>query len=165
MDDAVKAVLDLMKTTFGSTFVTYYDGDPGMIPNFNLPAIIVTQPSDTTTEGQQGEDDIDDQITIKVVLNRADDYDGDNVNPTDTTERKIRNFIAARKDGKYLPNTVKGALRVKLLEGATAVAPTMNVNYGITPRPLPEDDPDRYANMTSEGHVTFSIQSSVFTYQ
>ena len=164
--DSVQAVLNLMRSTFGEEFTTYYDGEPEVIPLFNLPCIIVTQTSDATTEGAQAQDDIEDTITVKVVLNKKDDWDGDKVNPLNMTERKIRNYIGERdkKTGNYLERTVKGALRKDLLEGVEAVAPTMNVEYGINARAIGEDTKTQYADLTAEGHVTFAIQFSVDTY-
>ncbi|MBV1778678.1 hypothetical protein KRR55_06070 [Paeniglutamicibacter sp. ABSL32-1] len=164
--DNVQRVLNLMKSTFGSEFTTYYDGEPEVIPLFNLPCIIVTQTSDTTAEAAMGQDDIEDTITVKVVLNKKDDWNGDKVDPLNMTERKIRDYIGKRdeKTGNYEPRTVKGALRKDLLEDVEAVAPTMNVEYGINPRAVGEDSETQYANLTAEGHVTFGVQFSVDTY-
>ncbi|MFJ6416472.1 hypothetical protein [Paeniglutamicibacter sp. NPDC091659] len=165
--DNVQRVLNLMKTTFGSEFKTYYDGEPEVIPLFNLPCIIVTQTSDTTTEGAQGQDDVEDTITVKVVLNKKDDWNGDKVDPLNMTERKIRDYVGKRDKvtGNYEPQTVKGALRKELLaDDVEAVAPTMNVEYGINPRAVGEDTKTQYAIRTAEGHVTFGVQFSVDTY-
>jgi hypothetical protein len=159
--DNVQRMLRLMKDTFGDAFKTYYDGDPEAIPLFNLPAIIVTQTGDDTREAEMGEDDIEDRLTIKVVFNKRDDWDGDKVNPLNMTERKIRDFIAARDQdtGNYDPRTIKGALRNHALDGVTAVAGAMNVEYGINPRIAGEG----LADLTAEGHVSFTIQYSVET--
>ncbi|NQD39969.1 hypothetical protein [Glutamicibacter halophytocola] len=165
-EDSVQRVLKLMKSTFGDEFKTYYDGDPEVIPLFNLPCIIVTQTSDETVEAAMGQDDVNDSITVKVVLNKRDDWDNDKVNPLNMTERKIRDYIAKRDPatGNYLPNTVKGAIRSDLLEGVEAVAPTMNVEYGLNPRAIGENPKTEYADLTAEGHVTFTVQFSVDTY-
>lgn len=160
-EDNVQRMLRLMRDTFGDAFKTYYDGDPEAIPVFNLPAIIVTQTGDDTREAEMGEDDIEDRLTIKVVFNKRDDWDGDKVNPLNMTERKIRDFIAARDQtsGNYDPRTIKGALRNHALDGVTAVAGAMNVEYGINPRIAGEG----LADLTAEGHVSFAIQYSVET--
>lgn len=159
--DSVQLVLELLRETFGSEFAEYYDGDPEAIPVSNLPAIIVTQSTDNTTEGEQGEDDITDSITVKVVLNKRDDFDGDRVNPLNLTETRLRRYVARRSaEGKYDPKSIKGALRTHLLDGVAAVAPTIHVEYGINPR-VPGDG---LADLTAEAHVTFDIQHSVFTY-
>jgi len=161
-EDNVQRVLHLMEDTFGETFKTYYDGDPEAIPLFNLPCLIVTQSGEDTEEAAFGQDDVTDRLTVKVVLNKRDDWDGDKVNPTNMTERRIRDFIGARDPitGLYDAKTVKGALRLDLLDGVTAVAPTMNVEYGINPRVSPGEG---YADLTAEGHVSFDIQYCVNT--
>lgn len=79
---------------FGDSFKTYYDGDPEAIPLLNLPCIIVTQTGDETTAGAWQQDDIEDRLNVKIVLNMKDDWDGNKVDPLNMTERKIRNFIA-----------------------------------------------------------------------
>lgn len=164
-EDNVKRILKLMKDTFGSSFATYYDGDPEAIPLFNLPAIIVTQSEDDTEEAAMGEDDIVDTITVKVVLNKMDDFDGNKVNPVNMTETKIREFISKRDQttGRYDPKSVKGALRNHGLDGVTAVAPSLKVAYGLTPRTVGTDEKTQYASLTAEGHVTLTIQYSVET--
>lgn len=151
-----------MKDTFADTFKTYYDGDPEAIPLFNLPCIIVTQTTDETEEGAFAQDDVADTLTIKVVLDKREDWDGDKVNPNNMTERRIRNYIGARDPvtGLYDPRTVKSAVRSFLLDKVTAVAPKMSINYGINLRERPNEG---YAGLTAEGHVTFDIQYSVNT--
>jgi hypothetical protein len=165
-EDNVVRVLNLMRTTFGEEFKTYYDGEPEVIPLFNLPAIIVTLTTDDTTEGSMGQDDVEDHITVKVVLNKKDDWDGDKVNPLNMTERKIRDYIGRRdqETGNYDPHTVKGAIRKDLLAGVEEVAATMTVEYGINPRAIGSSKDTEYADLTAEGHVSFGIQYSVDTY-
>lgn len=162
-EDTVQRVLRLMRDTFGAQFKTYYDGDPEAIPVFNLPAIIVVQTGDETAEDEQGEDMVLDAITIKVVLNKRDDFTGDKVDPLNMTERKIREFIAKRDPdtGMYDPQSVKGAIRKELLDDFTAVAPSMNVEYGVNPRVAGDD----LADLTAEGHVSFTVEYPVETYR
>ncbi|KUM39017.1 hypothetical protein [Arthrobacter sp. EpRS71] len=158
-EDNVQRIVRLMQDTFGDTFKTYYDGDPEAIPVFNLPCVIVTQKSDETTADSWQQDEVEDQITIKIVLNKRDDFDNDKVNPLNMTERKIRDFVGERdpETGFYLPRTVKGAVRTMATKGITAIAGTMNVEYGITPR-VPGEG---LADLTAEGHVTFPISFAV----
>jgi len=157
--DSVSRVLDLMRDTFGEAFKTYYDGDPEAIPLFNLPAIIVDQTGDDTIEAAFGQDDVEDRIIIKVVLNKRDDFDNDKVKQLNTTARRIRDIIGKRDPAtkNYESKTVKGAVRQFVVEGVNAIAPTMNVEYGINPRPGGEG----YADLTAEGHVTFPITYSL----
>lgn len=164
MKSSVDLVKDLLQNAYGDDFKEYYTGDPDVIPRFNLPCIIVTQTGDDTVEGEMGEDDVDDKIRIKVVLDRADDYTGNAVDPLNLTEKRLRDLVGARgDDGKYLPGTIKRMLRSDLLEGVTAIAPTMAIEYGINPRETLGDAVGN-ADWTTEAWITFSIQYSVDTY-
>lgn len=157
-EETTQRILKLMKKTFeGGDFVEFYDGDPDQIPTFNLPCIVVDQTNDDTTEGAIGQDDVVDSIIVKVIYNKADDYE-QGVNPNDLTSRKIRRVIAARdpETGKYLPNTIKHAIRHASTEGITAIAGNMAIEYGLVPR-LNGDE----GLWMQEGHVRFTIQYSV----
>lgn len=163
--DSVQLVLDAMRATFGAEFTTYYDGDPEAIPVFNLPALIVTQTSDETTEGAMGQDDVTDQITIKLVLNKRDDFTT-TLDPLNTTERRLRDYVGkkSRETGLYQERTVKHALRNNIaLQGITAIANSMNVEYGLTPRVGLTKSNTQEELLTAEAHVTFGIQYAVDT--
>jgi len=158
--DSVARVIKLLQNAFGDNFKTYYDGDPEQIPLFNMPAIIVDQISDETTEAAYGQDDVTDQMVVKVVLNKRDDFAGE-IDLVNMTAKRLRDIISKRDPvtHDYFPNTVKGVLRQHLTDDITALAPTMNVDYGIRPRGGGED----FATFTAEGHVTFSLTYSVNT--
>ncbi|MEU2203584.1 hypothetical protein AB0P19_06930 [Microbacterium oleivorans] len=166
MTSSVERVIELMQTTFGpasktGTFRTYYNGDPEVIPAFNLPCAIVTQTSDNTVEGAMGEDDVTDEIRIKLVFDKRDDYTG-KIDPLNLTEKRLRDLVGARgEDFKYKPGTVKKMLREALLDGVTAVAPTIRVEYGVNPRETLKDSGN--VAWTSEAWITFSIQSFAYT--
>ncbi|WP_307094760.1 hypothetical protein [Arthrobacter sp. V1I9] len=157
-----------MKDTFGEKFKIYYDGDPEAIPTFNLPCLIVTQTTSEVTESAMNEDDVTDEITVKVVLNKRDDFSGDKVDPLNLTDKKIRDLVMMRdvKTRQYDDRTVVGAIRkygvdgARQDEGVDGVAPSLRIEFGINPRPAADAD---YADLTSEGHVTFSIQYSLDT--
>lgn len=160
-NDSVSLILDAMRDTFGSTFATYYDGEPEAIPLFNLPALIVTQPGDDTTEGAIHQDDVSDRLTVKVVLNKQDDF-GTDVDPLNLTERRLRDFIGKRDltTGMYDTKTVKYAIRTTALANVTAIGGDVTVEYGIMPRPALGEG---YAVLTAEGHVSFTVRYSVDT--
>jgi hypothetical protein len=93
--ETTKRILDLMRATFPSgPFKEFYDGDPDEIPTFNLPCIVVDQTKDETTKGVRSED-VTDNIIIKVIYNKSNDYTAD-LDPTDTTNKKMRDIVAAR---------------------------------------------------------------------
>lgn len=154
--DNVQRLLGVLKDTFGTQFKAYYDDDPEMIPDFNLPCIVVSQLGDSTTQGAFEQDDVEEEFVIKVIYNKKDDFDAQ-IDPGNMTQRKIRGVIGTRNvtTGEYEAKTVKGALRTYGLTGICAIAPTMTVTYGITPR-LGD-------MLTSEGHVNFKITFIVNT--
>ena len=168
MPDAVDLVLARIEETYGEAgpegkFRTYYNGEPEVIPMFNLPCVIVTQLRDDTEEAEMGEDDVTDQIRIKLVMNKKEDYSG-TIDPLNLTEKRLRDLVGRRNaQNQYKDGTIKRMLRDALLEGVTAVAPTMAVEYGVNPRDTLGDS-DNVA-WTAEAWVTFSIQYSVETYQ
>ena len=161
--DSVERVLCLMKDTFGDEFKTYYDGDPEVIPRFNLPCLIVMQTTDNTSESETGSDDVDDEIRIKLVFDKREDFDFDMTKDVDMTEKRLRKLVAGRgTDGRYLSTSVKGALREDLLDGPTAIAPTMTIQYGINPRETLGSEGN--VPLTAEAWVTFTLRYAVDTY-
>lgn len=168
MKDSVERVIDLLIATYGAadpegTFRTYYNGDPEVIPAFNLPCAIVTQIKDDTAEGGVGEDDVDDEIRIKLVMDKRDDYTG-KIDPLNLTEKRLRDLVGRRNaQNEYQDGTIKKMLREAMLDGVTAIAPTMSVEYGVNPRETLGDSSN--VEWTAEAWVTFSLQYSVDTYQ
>lgn len=168
MKDSVALVLKMIEDTYGPAsperkFHTYYNGDPEVIPAFNLPCVIVVQTRDDTTEGEQGEDDVSDEIRIKLVFDKREDYTG-TINPLNLTEKRLRDLVGRRNDkNEYKVGTIKRMLRDALLADVTAIAPKMSVEYGINPRETMGSSDN--VDWTAEAWITFSIEYSVTTYQ
>ena len=168
MKASVERIIDLLVTTFGDAgpdgaFRTYYNGDPEVIPAFNCPCVIVTQTKDDTTEGEMGEDDVTDEIRINLVFDKRDDYTG-SIDPMNLTEKRLRDLVGRLNDSnEYDSGTIKRMLRDALLDGVTAIAPSMEVQYGMNPRETLGSTDN--VDLTAEAWVTFSIQYSVNTYQ
>lgn len=153
--DSVQLTIDLLRTTFGSDFKEYYDGDPDRIPAFNLPALVVDQPTGTSSKASVAEHDVLDTIRVKVVFNKKDDW-ADNVDPLNLTHYKIRKAIAGRDEttGRYLGKSILGAL-VSGLDGDRRLGKGISMEYGRVKRPGDV--------VTAEGHVTFQVLHSVYT--
>lgn len=133
---------------------TFWDGDPGEFPMFDLPAICVDLATDTTDRVSTHEADVVDRVVIKVVFNRKDDVD--NVkNKTPLTHRRILDAIGARdaETGKFREGTVKGALQGRL-DGDRRLGKRISVQYGLAPRPNKQ--------VTAEGQVTIEVLHSVY---
>lgn len=148
-------ILRFLKDLYSNgPFKAFFDGDPLDIPTSKLPAICVVKAQDTTGVGPTGRDRIIEEITIKVVLNKRDDF---KTNPVDIdlTEKRIRDLVEARDKttGQYLPQSIKGALRTKLTMENIALNQTMTFELGIVPR--------TEKLLTSEGHLTITVTYDV----
>lgn len=152
--DSVELVLNLLQKSLSKgTFKMYYDGDPDLIPSFNLPACVVTKTSDTEVSGTIAEDDVTETIVIKAVLNKKDDWTA-NVEPTNLTEKKLRRIMEARDKvtGRFLPPCVKGAVR-KGLDGDRRIGESMSLELGVQIRPNDL--------VTAEAHLTIELKYSL----
>ena len=80
------------------------------------------------------------------------------------TEKRLRDLVGRLNDSnEYDSGTIKRMLRDALLDGVTAIAPSMEVQYGMNPRETLGSTDN--VDLTAEAWVTFSIQYSVNTYQ
>lgn len=155
-EDNVERLVQLLKERVMEQggFKEVYDGDPDAIPDFNMPCLVVELNQDITERASFGEDDIEEQLLIKVILDKKDDYDAAKVKSVGTTRKRLRNYVAARGQttGTYLPGTIKEAIREFGTQGVIAIAETMTTQYGVMPR--------MNDVISAEAHVTFSIQYS-----
>lgn len=155
----VDRILAFMRDTFGPQFVSYYDGDPILIGESSLPAVCVLLDTENV-EVENSMQDMDSQsITIKLVLNKKDDYGAsDNV---DLTEKRLRLLVGARDKttGQWLPETLMGALRQNLTLSQTVVDQKIKVTYKPISRPL---GPDQYL-VTQEAWIVLSDLDSLVT--
>ena len=153
MKDSVELILELLRENMGSTFKTYYDGDPDLIPDFNLPACVVTKASDTEVGGTFAEDDVTEALVIKAILNKKDDWDN-KAEPTNLTEKKLRQIMEARDatTGRFLKNSIKGAVR-KGLDGDRRIGQSMSLEIGVNVRPNDV--------VTAEAHLTIQLEYSL----
>lgn len=149
-EDAVDTVLNVMRESFKGYFKTYYEGDPVVIPEINLPCCIVEKLSGSFSidNAPTGTDDSVSNIRIKVMLNKKDDEGAD---PTiDLTERKLRRLCEGRDiNGHYLPESVAGIFRTNItLNNKVIDIGDLQVEYDVVLRP------DEV--VTSEAHVILS---------
>lgn len=160
--DSVELILQLLRTNMDQTFKTYYDGDPDLIPEFNLPACVVTKPSDTEVAATFSEDDVTETIVIKAILNKADDW-APEVEPTNMTEKKLRRIMEARdaETGRFLSNSIKGAIRLQL-DGDRRIGEQMDLEIGVSGRPTGIQEGRVTGTVTTaEAHLTIQLMYSV----
>lgn len=135
--DSISRILDLMRETFKDRVVSFYEGDPVQIPAAALPAIIVEKLSGTITltNAPTGHDRFNESISIRYLLNKADDVNADD--SVDLTERRLREAVEARDPNtrQYLSGTLLHALRHHLTLDDAQFNADVEINYDINPRP------------------------------
>lgn len=152
--DIITRILNVLRDNYGSYFKSYYDGDPGLIPQSNLPAICVTQDTTDWTLGPTGFDEKVPVVTIKLVLNKKDDFGASDT--VDLTDKKIRILMEGQDDaGLLLLESVVGTLRTNYTLGQAILNQEIHVQYGVLKRGGPED------LITSEGHSIVTAKELV----
>lgn len=153
--EPVERVVDLMRATFNTgQFRAIYNGDPGLIPASNLPALCVVQLRDTNTPDLSSHDRVEVSMQIRVVLDHRPDWKITD-DKKDLTDSKIRQIVEARDKTtqQYLPDTLKGVLRRRKFGDGFLLARDMTFELATLERP---DDV-----ITREGRLTFSFSYDV----
>lgn len=145
-------LLEFLKQEYqaSGTFKEFYDGDPDLIPNSNMPCLAVTKLNDRTGNGPTGYRRVIDTLQVKVIMNRKDDWIAD-IDPTQLTEKRIRDHVE-RIDpatGGYDSTTIKYAIMNRFQVEGLALDTNMTFELGTLPRP--QD------TLTQEGHLTLEI--------
>lgn len=151
--DVVARITDLIKATYLGKVNAVYEGDPIVIPDVALPAVIVEKLEGSSTLDATGTDIISEHISVRLVMNKRDDLGAsDEVN---LTERKLRLWIEGRDPatGYYLPDTLMYLLRTNITLGNEVLDSDIDVRYDVNPRP--ED------MFTSEGQITLITRTRV----
>ncbi|WP_440220926.1 hypothetical protein [Dietzia sp. MNB45] len=156
MNDPVDLVIKFLKDEYvGKGFIkTVMDGDPGALPQFDMPCLIVEKLEDESSNGATGLQEVRDSLVIKVVMDKREDFPDPQATQADTanlTGRRLRKFIEGR-DPESRQRYAKGSLRRVVLnrfeaEGI-ATNSTMRVQYGVAERPDYQ--------LTTEGHLTLT---------
>lgn len=146
----IDKLIGFLRDEFGSQFKAYYNGDPDVIPDFNLPCVSVVKNSDQTGNGPTGLQRVSEELVVKVILNKADDWTAA-TDEVDLTEKKIRDMVEARdpQTGNYLPATLKHALLNRFTVDGLELNQAMTFELGVLPRS--ED------LVTQEGHLTLTV--------
>jgi hypothetical protein len=154
-ESGTERVLRFLKDQFGAgVFKSYFEGDPIQIGMSSLPSLVVEKIGGTVTAGPTGMDRLTEQILIKVIFNKKDDFGAsDNV---DLTEKKLRQMVEGRVDttGYYEDKSLMGCLRANYTLGQAVVGQDINIGYDVNPF-----RPDQI--ITSEAHVTISMEELI----
>lgn len=157
-------VLQLLKDNFGSEFVSYFWGDPQLIGQSSMPAIVVEESGAKTSVDNSSMDLEVKTIQIKVVYDKREDWGASDT--VDTTFAKIRDIIDGRDPttGMYLEKSLKGILRTSF----TLTNPLQPTNAVNTPPAIDQTMESRYYierrpedTFTMEGRLTMTISELV----
>lgn len=131
-----QVVCNYLKDEFGSTFRAYFIGDPIQIPEVKLPCMIIEPVDETSALLATGLDDVTQNLRIRVVVNKKDDYQRAVTNEVLWLER-LQLMVSGRDENtnEYLENTVIGVLRKFLTLGGRFWSSNLTVRYTQQPRP------------------------------
>jgi hypothetical protein len=146
-----QAILDLFKLKFGKKpFKLFREGDPIVIPQSMLPALIVSEPETDYDTGPTGHDNITHQILIQIVYNKKDDFG----NPTEGSSLDATlDAIAQGRDettGDFVSTSVMGVLRTNITLENLVISNVGKVRKGVIPRS--ED------LTTAEVHIEITVE-------
>lgn len=147
----VDRVIELLRAQEGfNIFKKFYYGDPFEIPLTEMPCVAVELLRTKVDAGPTGMDNIEQELQIKLIYNRRNDY-----TTTATTEVTGVRSLEAIAQGidpsslEYESHTVLGILRKNFTIENSSTNQTVNIEYGIVPRP---------GGPTMECHITFVVE-------
>jgi len=152
MSDIIKKVIDLLEEHSTPDLKRpFYDGDPIIIPASKLPTVSVEMTGSDIDEGATGYDSHSDIITIKVIVDKRQDFNqgaGDVV-----AQKTLREYVkGVDSDGKLLANSIVGVLRKHLSLDSTILDQMMSIDFSVIKR---EDI------ITEEAWISFAVESIV----
>lgn len=152
----VDQLIAFLKEAYADQFHAYYNGDPDLIPKFNLPCLSVVKLNDTNGNGATGLRHVTETLQIKIIYDKSDDMTAQD-DHTDLTEKRIRDIVEARdpETGAYATNTLKHVLINRFTAAGYAVNDTVIFELGSVARPNDLE--------TEEGHLTLTIDYNVPT--
>lgn len=153
--DLIARLTDICRAALPS-FKAFYEGDPIDIPLVNLPCVIVEKINSrvTVVGAPTGNDNVIDVISIRLVLNKADDF-GAKTDDFDMTERKLRRYVEARdpSTGTYHADSLMYALRKHITLDQAIYNNDVEINYDINPRPNQIVTSEAQVTVTALGHI------------
>lgn len=146
----IDKLIEFLREEFGSQFNAYYNGDPDVIPDFNMPCVSVVKNNDQTSNGPTGLQRVTEELVVKIIYNKADDWTAE-TDEVALTEKKIRDVVEARDPatGNYLPQTMKHALLTRFTVSGLELNQSMSFELGVLPR--------SEELVTQEGHLTVTV--------
>lgn len=152
--DVVVRLRDLLRSSLGSQFKAYHDGNPDPLGISMLPCICIVETKMDFDVSATGTDDNTHNILIRVCYNKRDDYGASLVDPqVDLTERKLRLVVMGRDPvtRQYLPNTLMGTLRPNFTLGNYVIGNRGSCTWGVM------EKEDEAGVVTAEAHIELTV--------
>jgi hypothetical protein len=133
--DGAQTIRNLLLSTFGSVFTTYYIGAPGEIPEAALPCVIIQRVHTSYRAGATMTDDVTEDIMVHILDNGKNSWGAPD--DDDTAMRKLQNLVEGRDPvtGAPLKTSIIYALRQNITFTSTIIDNDIDVNYDVTTRP------------------------------
>lgn len=156
-----RVILNKLREELGSTYATYWDGDPIAIGVSQMPALIVDWERSENVGAPTRHDKWAHTILVKAVVNKMEDTStleaggGKGILIEVPTRKKLERMVFARRkdNGEYLTDTVLGVLRRNYTMGGRESNQIANVEFGVSQR-LTDGGQDA---ITAEAHVRLSV--------
>lgn len=152
-----RVILNKLRAELGSTFATYWDGDPIAIGISQMPALIVDWERSDNAPAPTRHDKWTHTVLVKAVVNKMEDTSTLEAGGSKgilievPTRKKLERMVFARREdnGEYLTDTVLGVLRRNYTMGGRESNQIANVEFGVNQR-LTDGGEDA---ITAEAHI------------
>jgi hypothetical protein len=126
-------IIKYLKDYGDKRIVTYYFGDPLIIPASNLPALIISKKSSDIEQGATGLDEATKLYSIKLVFNKKDEL---GKNPNEVSAQRTMADIVEGVDtnGNWVTESIMGVLRKYFTLGDTINDQTIAIEYFLSER-------------------------------
>lgn len=146
-------IRDLVKDTFGNHFRLYRVGDPIIIPNSELPAVLITETGLEVAQDATGYDALIHSITMQVVYSKKDELG----RPVDgnTLDTILDNIVYGRdpSTNEYADKSIMGVLRKNFtLDSNTTIQQEVSVRKTLVVRTASQEDTTAEATIEIEVH-------------
>lgn len=158
LSDPTAAIVKVLRDTYvgSSEIKTVYDSDPDLIATDEMPCITVEKQSDSSTYGSTGYIDVTEQIMIKVIINKADDWE-ETTDHEQHAMKRLRALVERRDPSDpraYAQGTIRHTLTNRLEAAGVAISAAVRTEYGV--------DPSRGEEfLTAEAHLTVEVSYSM----
>lgn len=145
-------ILELFKAAFGDTFKLYRVGDPIILGQSLLPAILVTETALQVAQDATGYDGLIHSINIQVVFNKKDEM-GRPVEGN-TLDTILDNYVYGRDTGtnEYSEKSIMGVLRKNFTLENMTIQQEATVRKTLVTRPQ-----DAEQDITAEATIEIEV--------